>query len=59
MAMSYAEMVLAMVLAALPEWKNQRATSWPAPISANVPNLRPSRLIFRAFGRVLPDSSAS
>ena len=30
-------MVLATVPAAPPTEKNQRATSWPAPISANVP----------------------
>ena len=38
--MSYAEMLLAMVPAAPPTRKNQRATSCPAPISANVPYLR-------------------
>ena len=33
--------------------KNQRATSWPAPISAKVPYLFWSRLICRAFWWVL------
>src|SRR5450759_390739 len=46
---SYAEMLLAIVPAAAPTRKNQRATSWPAPISANVPYLVLSRLISRAF----------
>ena len=42
-------MVLAMVPAAPPTRKNQRTTSWPAPISANVPYRRGSRLIVSAF----------
>src|SRR5215469_11605422 len=42
-------MVLAMVPAAPPMRKNRRATSWPAPISANVPYLAGSRLICSAF----------
>src|ERR1051325_1030665 len=49
MVMSYADMVLAMVPAAPPTRKNQRATSCPAPISAKVPYLVGSRLICRAF----------
>src|SRR5437870_11379787 len=47
--MSYADIVLAMVFAAPPTRKNRRATSWPAPISANVPYLLTSKLIWRAF----------
>ena len=47
--MSYAEMLLAIVPAAPPTWKNQRTTSCPAPISANVPYLRRSRLMASAF----------
>src|SRR3954471_6244908 len=42
-------MVLAIVPEAPPTWKNRRATSWPAPISANVPYLLASRLIWNAF----------
>src|SRR4051812_37072315 len=42
-------MLLAMVPAAPPTWKNQRTTSWPAPISAKVPYLRGSRLMANAF----------
>src|SRR6267378_989861 len=42
-------MLLAMVPDAPPTWKNQRATSCPAPISANVPYLFGSRLIWSAF----------
>src|SRR5271157_969085 len=42
-------MVLAIVPAAPPTRKNQRATSCPAPISANVPYLLGSRLICSAF----------
>src|SRR4051812_46124108 len=42
-AMSYADMLLAMVPAAAPTRKNQRTTSCPAPISANVPYRRGSR----------------
>src|SRR4030095_9181439 len=45
-------MVLAMVPAAPPTRKNLRATSWPAPISAKVPYLLGSRLIWRAFSSV-------
>src|SRR6185437_6392496 len=51
--MSYAEIVLAIVPDAPPTRKNQRATSCPAPISANVPYLWGSRLIWRAFWSVL------
>ncbi len=50
--MSYADMLLAMVPAAPPTRKNQRTTSCPAPISANVPYLRASRLIWRALAWV-------
>src|SRR6266496_1421318 len=50
--MSYADMVLATVPAAPPTRKNLRATSWPAPTSANVPYLAASRLIPRAFSSV-------
>ena len=42
-------MVLATVPAAPPTRKNQRATSWPAPISAKVPYLLGSRLSASAF----------
>src|SRR6266446_5195540 len=42
-------MLLAIVPAAPPTRKNQRTTSWPAPISANVPYQRGSRLILSAF----------
>src|ERR1044072_2890487 len=42
-------MVLAMVPDAPPTWKNRRATSWPAPISAKVPYFLASRLIWNAF----------
>src|SRR5919108_114369 len=49
MVMSYAEMLLAIVPAAPPTRKNQRATSCPAPISANMPYLVLSRLIWTAF----------
>ncbi len=35
--MSYAEMLLEIVPAAPPARKNQRTTSWPAPISAKLP----------------------
>src|SRR5262249_26088467 len=42
-------MLLATVPAAPPTLKNQRTTSCPAPISANVPYHRGSRLIFRAL----------
>ncbi len=47
--MSYAEMLLAIVPAAPPTRKNQRATSCPAPISAKVPYFVLSRLIWMAF----------
>src|SRR5918998_456518 len=50
--MSYADIDLATVPAAPPARKNQRATSWPAPISAIVPYQRRARLICRAFCRV-------
>src|SRR5213594_3516354 len=46
-------MVLAIVPAAPPTTKNQRATSWPAPISAMVPYLLLSRLRASAFCLVL------
>src|SRR5436309_12478759 len=42
-----------MVPAAAPALKNQRATSWPAPISANVPYRTGSRLILSALSYVL------
>src|ERR1700704_3023684 len=42
-------MVFATVPAAPPTWKNRRATSWPAPISAKVPYFFASRLIWNAF----------
>src|SRR5579862_2019750 len=42
-------MALAMVPAAPPTRKNQRATSWPAPISASVPYITGSRLTFSAL----------
>src|SRR2546430_6575153 len=45
-------MDLATVPAAPPTRKNQRATSWPAPISAMVPYFLLSRLSARAFCRV-------
>src|SRR6185369_2963184 len=51
-------MVLATVPDALPTWKNQRATSCPAPISANVPYFFASRLICNAFCPVFNFSSA-
>src|SRR5438105_5264792 len=47
--MSYADMLFAIVPAAPPTRKNQRTTSCPAPISANVPYQRGSRLIFSAL----------
>src|SRR4051812_47836444 len=47
--MSYAEMLLAIVPAAAPTRKNQRATSCPAPISAKEPYFVGSRLIWTAF----------
>src|SRR5437588_11188764 len=42
-------MLFAIVPAPPPTRKNQRTTSCPAPISANVPYQRGSRLIFSAF----------
>src|SRR5215510_10315131 len=42
-------MLFATVPAAPPTRKNQRTTSWPAPISANVPYQRGSRLILSAL----------
>src|SRR5438067_1433319 len=42
-------MLLATVPAAPPTRKNQRTTSWPAPISANVPYQRGSILILSAL----------
>src|SRR5438034_6279481 len=47
--MSYADMVLAIVPEAPPTWKNRRATSCPAPISAKVPYFFASKLIWNAF----------
>src|SRR4249920_1665278 len=47
--MSYAEIVLAIVPAAPPTRKNQRATSCPAPISAKTPYLLGSRFTSSAF----------
>src|SRR5437764_5805476 len=47
--MSYADIVFAIVPDAPPTWKNRRATSWPAPISAKVPYFFASRLIWNAF----------
>src|SRR6266481_6431245 len=46
-------MVFATVPAAPPTEKNHRATSWPPPISANVPYVVASRLSASAFCRVL------
>src|SRR2546422_5758458 len=51
--MSYAEIVLATVPAAPPTEKNQRATSCPPPISANVPYRVASRFSASAFCRVV------
>src|SRR5438093_5807832 len=51
-------MLLAMVPAAPPTWKNQRATSCPAPISAMAPYFAGSRLIASAFCRVLGAASS-
>jgi len=42
-----------------PTEKNQRATSWPAPISANVPYVSASRLSASALCRVLVAFSTS
>src|SRR6202045_5379639 len=57
--MSYAEMDFATVPAAPPAWKKWRATSWPAPISANVPYFGSSRLIARALRFVVMSSDDS
>src|SRR6516162_9573989 len=54
--MSYAERDFATVPAAAPAWKNQRTTSCPAPISANVPYFASSRLTLRAFRFVVNSS---
>ena len=62
-SISYAETDLAIVPAAAPTRKNQRATSWPAPISAKTPYQSGLRLTDRAFSAVLakrsPDCSLS
>src|ERR1700751_5511591 len=50
-------MDLATVPAAPPTRKNQRTTSWPAPISANVPYQRGSILILSALEWVSVGSS--
>src|SRR5258708_3702351 len=50
-------MLLATVPAAPPTRKNQRTTSWPAPISAKVPYQRGSRLILSALEWVSIGSS--
>src|SRR3954453_5495151 len=50
-------MDFATVPAAPPARKNQRATSWPAPISAMVPDQRRSRLICSAFCSVSAPAS--
>ena len=61
--MSYADTDLAIVPAAAPTRKNQRATSCPAPISAKTPYQSGLRLTERAFLAVLakrsPDCSLS
>ena len=46
-------MVFATVPAAPPTWKNQRATSWPAPISAKTPYRAASTLMRKALSWVL------
>src|SRR6266446_3342676 len=51
-------MVFATVPAAPPTEKNHRATSWPAPISANVPYVVASRLRANAFCRVFEAGSS-
>src|SRR6267378_1861684 len=51
-------MVFATVPAAPPTEKNHRATSWPPPISANVPYVVASRLSASAFCRVLEAASS-
>src|SRR5215469_6691490 len=48
-SLSYAEIVFATVPDAAPTIRNHRATSCPAPISANDPNFDVSRLIDSAF----------
>ena len=50
-------MVFATVPAAPPTEKNHRATSWPPPISANVPYVVASRLRDNAFCRVVAAAS--
>src|ERR1700690_654602 len=57
--MSYAEIDLAIVPEAPPAWKNSRATSWPAPSSANVPYFGTSRLMVSAFWLVVSRSLCS
>src|SRR5580698_11315517 len=52
-------MVLAIVPEAPPAWKNSRATSCPAPISANVPYFGTSRLMVSAFWLVVRSSFCS
>src|SRR5271165_4880819 len=52
-------MDFATVPAAPPAWKKCRATSWPAPISANVPYFGSSRLIARALRFVIAISDDS
>ena len=47
---------MAIVPDAPPAWKNSRATSWPAPISAKVPYFGGSRLIVSAFWIVVSSS---
>src|SRR5579863_4717316 len=54
--MSYADMDLAIVPEAPPAWKNSRATSWPAPISASVPYFGLSKFMVRAFCVVVRSS---
>src|SRR5229473_4746995 len=49
-------MDLATVPDAPPAWKNSRATSWPAPISAKVPYMGASKFIRRAFCVVVRSS---
>src|SRR5213593_2660270 len=51
--MSYADIVLAIVPEAPPTRKNQRATSWPAPISTQVPYLLGSRFMRSALSCVV------
>jgi|GEM_PF-5895872 len=49
-------MDFAMVPAAPPTEKNERATSWPPPISANVPYAGASKFSASAFCRVVTES---